>query len=301
MNNTTGLNPRSDTRDLRKGELSLSKILFRKHAVQIIGMGFLLFVAFTAFFPFYTMLVSSSHDNYSIMNEITILPGGDFLRNYQRLIENLTIWRGFINSTLIASSSTLLNLYVTGITAYAFAKFSFKGKGLFFSIIIFSILIPGQVGTIGFFKQMSDMHLVNTYWPLILPAMANSFGVFFFRQYLNTALPDEIIEASIMDGCGELTIYHRIVIPMMVPALVTQGVLSFIGSWNGYLMPLIMLREGRKMTLPVLIATVKSANVADFGAQYVGILISVIPLLILFTFASKMLMDKITAGDAVKG
>jgi multiple sugar transport system permease protein len=104
-----------------------------------------------------------------------------------------------------------------------------------------------------------------------------------------------------MDGCKELTIFHWVVLPMMVPALVTQGVLAFIGNWNSYLMPLIIIREGRKMTLPVLIATVKSANVADFGAQYVGILISVIPLLVIFSFASNMLMDKITAGDALKG
>jgi len=247
------------------------------------------------------MLISSSHDNYSIMNEITVLPGDSFVRNYQRLIQNLSIWRGFLNSLIVASSAMILNLYVTALTAYAFSKFRFKGKNVLFGVIIFSIMIPGQVGTIGFFKQMSDMHLLNTYYPLILPSMANCFGVFFFRQYLNATLPDELIEASLMDGCRELTIYHRIVIPMMVPALVTQGVLAFIGSWNSYLMPLIILRESRKMTLPVMIATVKSANVADFGAQYVGILISVIPLLILFSMASRMLMDKITAGDALKG
>ena len=286
---------------VRSKELSVAQILFRKYLARSIGMLFLLIVAASAFFPFYTMLISSSHDNYSIMNEITVLPGDSFVRNYQRLIQNLSIWRGFLNSLIVASSAMILNLYVTALTAYAFSKFRFKGKNVLFGVIIFSIMIPGQVGTIGFFKQMSDMHLLNTYYPLILPSMANCFGVFFFRQYLNATLPDELIEASLMDGCRELTIYHRIVIPMMVPALVTQGVLAFIGSWNSYLMPLIILRESRKMTLPVMIATVKSANVADFGAQYVGILISVIPLLILFSMASRMLMDKITAGDALKG
>lgn len=288
-----------DTQTAR--ELSVAQLLLRKHAVRTLGMVFLLIIAISAFFPFYTMLMSSSHDNYSIMNEVTVLPGGSFIRNYERLIENLNIWRGFLNSAVIASSAMVLNLYVTALTAYAFSKFKFKGQNFLFGVIIFSIMIPGQVGTIGFFKQMSDMNLLNTYWPLILPSMANCFGVFFFRQYLNATLPDEIIEASLMDGCRELTIYHRIVLPMMIPALVTQGVLAFIGSWNSYLMPLIILRESRKMTLPVLIATVKSANVADFGAQYVGILISVIPLLVIFSFASKMLMDKISAGDAIKG
>ena len=294
------INPTQTDRS-RVKQLSITHILIRKKILRTLAMLFLLIVAATAFFPFYTMLISSSHDNYRIMNTVTLLPGGSFVRNYQRLTQNLNIWRGFRNSAMIATSSTFLNLYVTALTAYAFSKFSFKGKGFLFGIILFSIMIPGQVGTIGFYKQMSDMKLLNSYIPLILPAMANCFGVFFFRQYLNATLPDEIIEASIMDGCKELTIFHRVVLPMMVPALVTQGVLAFIGNWNSYLMPLIILREGRKLTLPVLIATVKSANVADFGAQYVGILISVIPLLVLFSFASNMLMDKISAGDALKG
>ncbi len=285
----------------RLKEHSIATILFRKYSVRLVGMLFLLTVAASAFFPFYTMLISSSHDNYAIMNTVTLVPGTSFLRNYARLTENLNIWRGFRNSAFIATVSTTLNLYITALTAYAFSKFSFKGKSFLFGIILFSIMIPGQVGTIGFYKQMSDMKLINSYLPLILPHMANCFGVFFFRQYLNATLPDEIIEASLMDGCKELTIFHWVVLPMMVPALVTQGVLAFIGNWNSYLMPLIIIREGRKMTLPVLIATVKSANVADFGAQYVGILISVIPLLVIFSFASNMLMDKITAGDALKG
>lgn len=280
---------------------SIAAILVRKYLTRIFVYLFMLIIALAAFFPFYTMLISSSHDNYAINNTVTLLPGNNFIRNYERLTQNLNIWRGFLNSAIIASSSTILNLYVTAITAYAFSKFNFKGKSFLFGIILFSIMIPGQIGTIGFYMQMSDMHLLNSYLPLILPGMANCFGVFFFRQYLNATLPDEFIEAALMDGCKELTIYHRIVLPMMIPALVTQGVLAFIGSWNSYLMPLIIIRESNKMTLPVMIATVKSANVADFGAQYVGILISVIPLLLIFSFASNMLMDKISAGDAIKG
>ena len=282
-------------------QLSIPMVLFKKGLTRFFIYIFMLTVALTAFFPFYTMLISSSHDNYAINNTVTLVPGTNFIRNYQRLTTNLNIWRGFINSAIIASSSTVLNLYVTAITAYAFSKFTFKGKNFLFGVILFSIMIPGQVGTIGFYKQMSDMRLLNSYLPLILPGMANCFGVFFFRQYLNATLPDEFIEAALMDGCKELTIYHRIVLPMMIPALVTQGVLAFIGSWNSYLMPLIIIRQSHRMTLPVMIATVKSANVADFGAQYVGILISVIPLLLIFSFASNMLMDKISAGDAIKG
>jgi multiple sugar transport system permease protein len=165
-----------------------------------------------------------------------------------------------------------------------------------------AMMIPGQVGIIGFFKEMSDLKLLNSYIPLIFPSIAGCFSVFFFKQYLDGSLPDEILEAAYIDGCKELISYHRIVLPIMVPALVTQGVMSFIGHWNSYMNPLIILRETKKMTLPILVASIKSKSgmSADFGGQYVGILISVIPLIIIFAFSSKLIMDKISIGAAIK-
>ena len=264
--------------------------------------GFLTLVAITAFVPFYTMVVSSAHDNFSITTQINLLPGDQFIINYERLTENLNIWRGFLNSLFISVSGTVLSLYFTALAGYAISKFRFVGRNLLFSIILVAMMIPGQVGVIGFFKQMSDMRLLNSYLPLILPSIAGCFGVFFFKQYLDGSLPNELLESAYMDGCGELGMYHKIVLPIMAPALVTQGVLTFIGSWNGYMMPLIILKETKKMTLPVLIASIKSKSgfSADFGAQYVGILISVIPLAIIFAISSKLIMDKISIGAALK-
>ncbi len=164
------------------------------------------------------------------------------------------------------------------------------------------MMMPGQISVIGFFQQMRDMKLLNSYIPLIVTSVANCFAVFFFKQYLDGSLPDELIEAALIDGSPELTIFHRIVLPVMMPALVTQGVMSFIGNWNSYLNPLIILTEGEKMTLPVLLASIKSgAGAADYGAQYVGILISVLPLLVIFAFANKVVMEKIAIGAAIKG
>jgi multiple sugar transport system permease protein len=268
---------------------------------RLLGGTFLVVVAAASFFPFFTMLVSSTHDNYAIISRVTVLPGDSFLVNYHRLTQNLDIWRGFANSLIIALSSTVIGVYVTALTAYGFAKFSFKGRGILFSVVIFAIMIPGQIGTVGFFRQMTDMHLLNTWWPLILPSMASCFGVFFFRQYIDSTVPDETIEASFMDGCRETLIFHRIVLPLITPALAIQAIMSFIGHWNSYLMPLILLREGKKLTLPVLIATVRSAYGTDFGAQYVGILISVVPLVVLFSVASKFMMDRISVSMSVTG
>lgn len=262
---------------------------------------FLIVTALVAFFPFYVMVISSTHNNYNITTQMNILPGGQFMVNYERLTQNLNIWRGFFNSMIIATSSTVLNLFFTALAAYAFSKYRFKGRNVLFSIILVAMMIPGQIGIVGFFKEMNDLNLLNTYIPLILPSIANCFGVFFFKQYLDGTLPDEILEAAHMDGCKEFRVFHTIVLPIMVPALVTQGVLSFIGNWNSYMNPLIILRETAKQPLTVLIATVKSAYGSDFGAQYVGILISVIPLIIIFCCASNLIMDKISVGSAIKG
>lgn len=163
------------------------------------------------------------------------------------------------------------------------------------------MMIPGQIGIVGFFHQMSSLRLLDSYIPLIIPSVANCFAVFFFKQFIDGALPDSLVESAHIDGAGEWRIYHLIVLPLIKAALVTQAVLSFIGSWNSYMMPLIILRSREKITLPLMIATVRSAYGTDYGAQYVGILISVLPLIFLFSFASKIIMEKVSIGAAIKG
>lgn len=262
----------------------------------------LLAVAVVCFFPFYAMLMGSTHDNLAITTTLTLTPGDHFAENYARMMQNKDIWGGFRNSVILALTNTALCLYFSCLTGYAFAKFSFRGKNFLFTVIMVVMMLPGQLGVIGFFRLISDMKLLNSYIPLVLPAISNCFAVFFFKQYIESGLPNEMIEAALIDGCSEIKIYHTIVLPCVGAALVTQGVMSFIGNWNSYLNPLIILTETRKMTLPVLLASIKSGGgSADYGAQYVGILISVAPLLVIFTFANKVIMEKIAIGAAVKG
>ena len=262
----------------------------------------LLAVAVVCFFPFYAMLMGSTHDNLAITTTLTLTPGDHFMENYNRMMQNKDIWGGFRNSMILAIINTALCLYFSALTGYAFAKFNFRGKNALFTVIMVVMMLPGQLGVIGFFQLIRDMKLLNSYIPLVLPAVSNCFAVFFFKQYIESGLPNEMIEAALIDGCNEIKIYHTIVLPCVGAALVTQGVMSFIGNWNSYLNPLIILTETRKMTLPVLLASIKSGGgSADYGAQYVGILISVAPLLIIFTFANKVIMEKIAIGAAVKG
>ena len=262
----------------------------------------LLAVAVICFFPFYAMLMGSTHDNLAITTTLTLTPGDHFAENYARMMQNKDIWGGFRNSMIMAIINTALCLYFSALTGYAFAKFDFRGKNALFTVIMVVMMLPGQLGVIGFFQLIRDMKLLNSYVPLVIPAISNCFAVFFFKQYIESGLPNEMIEAALIDGCNEIKIYHTIVLPCVGAALVTQGVMSFIGNWNSYLNPLIILTETRKMTLPVLLASIKSGGgSADYGAQYVGILISVAPLLIIFTFANKVIMEKIAIGAAVKG
>ena len=262
---------------------------------------FAILVAVVAFYPFFVMIISSTHDNCNIVARINILPGTHLKENFERLTQNIDLYRGIINSLILAAAVTIIQNYFTMMAAYAFSKYNFKGKNFLFSVVLVAMMLPGQLGIIGFYKEIQALKLLNSYFTLIVPTIANCFAVFFYKQYIDGALPNELIEAAIMDGCGELTIYHKLVLPLVIPALVTQGVMTFIGTWNSYLTPLIVLNDKKKFTLPLMIATVRDATHADYGAQYVGMLVSIIPMVIVFCFASKIIMEKISIGAAVKG
>lgn len=262
---------------------------------------FTFLVAIVAFYPFFVMIISATHDNYNIVARINVLPGTHLKENFERLTQNIDLYRGILNSLFLAVAVTVIQNYFTMMAAYAFSKFNFKGKNFLFSVVLVAMMLPGQLGIIGFYKEIQALKLLNSYFTLIVPTISNCFAVFFYKQYIDGALPNELIEAAIMDGCGEMTIYHKLVLPLVVPALVTQGIMTFIGTWNSYLTPLIILNDKNKFTLPLMIATVRDATHADYGAQYVGMLVSVIPMVIVFCFASKVIMEKISIGAAVKG
>lgn len=279
--------------------LTASKM--KKYAARTVVYLFAIAVAVTAFYPFFVMIISATHDNYNIVAKINVLPGNQLAVNYARLTQNIELYRGIFNSVVLAVAVTAVQNYFTAMAAYAFSKFEFKGRNVLFGVVMVAMMLPGQLGIIGFYKEIQALNLLNSYFTLIVPTIANCFAVFFYKQYLDGGLPNELLEAAVVDGCGELKIFHRIVIPLMVPALVTQGVMTFIGNWNSYLTPLIVLNDKKKMTLPLMIATVRDSTHADYGAQYVGMLVSVIPMVIVFCFASRIIMEKISIGAAVKG
>ncbi len=257
---------------------------------------FLILVALACLIPFYSMFISATHSNAEIARDLLLTPGDQFMENYHRLIDTVNIWRGFLNTTFIAVTSTILGVYFSALVGYGFAKYHFPAsKGLFLFILI-TMMIPGQLGIIGFYKVVESLGMLNTYWPLILPSIANAFGVFYLKQSIDHSISDEIMDSARMEGCGEWKIFHRIVLPMLKPALATLSILVFIGKWNSFLEPLIVLFENDMQTLAVMVASVKSQFNIDYGAQYVAITISVIPIVIFFLFASRKIMDSVGEG-----
>lgn len=262
---------------------------------------FLVLLVIICFIPFYMMIVNATRSNSEILRGFSLLPSGFLMENYATLDSYINIWVGFRNSLVIALSVTVLNSYFSALTAFALVVYQFKGKNFIFITFIVMMMVPGQLGLIGLYDLSSTFGLLDTYWPLIIPAVAAPFTVFFFRQFLITTMPMSILESGRIDGAGETYMFHRLVLPILSPAIATMGIFTFIGSWNNFLFPLVIIRSPRLYTLPIMIRQLQGSPVAqNLGAIYLGIAISVVPIMIAFLFLSKYIISSITAG-AVKG
>lgn len=262
---------------------------------------FLVALALMCLFPFLLMLVNATRTGPEIASGFTLIPGGNTLENMKLVFDYFNPFRGIVNSLIVAVPATLLSAYFSTLTAYGMVFYEFKGNKILFGIILVFMMIPGQLSLIGFFDLCTKLGLINSYLPLIVPSIASAGTVFFLRQYITSAMPKALIEAARMEGAGELYIFNRIVLPIVSPAVSTMGIMGFIGNWNNYLLPMILINSPDKMTLPVMMATLRaSTNInANQGAIYLAVAISVIPILLVFACFSKYIISSVTAG-AVK-
>ncbi|KQS37780.1 sugar ABC transporter permease [Exiguobacterium sp. Leaf196] len=250
--------------------------------------------------PFLMMIVNATRSNEEVLSGFSLIPGNSLADNYAALSSYVNIWSGFKNSLIIAVLVTVLSGYFSALTAFGFAFYQFKGKNVLFVFMLIMMMIPGQLGLIGFYELSKNLGLLDSFIPLIVPAIASPFTVFFIRQYVQTVLHPSLIEAARIDGASEWRIFHTIALPMMMPAIATMSIFTFIGSWNNYIMPLVLLFSPEKYTLPVLMGFLKGSQVAEnLGSLYLGIAISVVPIMIAFLFLSKYIVSSISAG-AVK-
>ena len=261
----------------------------------------LVILALSCFLPFVLMIVNATRSGAEIASSFTFIPGSHLKENWDKVFEFFNLFQGMWNSVKVAVPATLLSIYFSALTAYALVVYNFKGnKALFLVILIFQ-MIPAQLSLIGFYNLCTKLKLVNSYIPLIIPAIASPGTIFFLRQYIESAMPKALIEAARIDGANEITIFHRIALPIISPSLATMGIMGFIGQWNNYLMPMILLNKSTKFTLPVMMASLRASTDinANQGAIYLSVAISVIPILVVFAFFSKYIISSISAG-AVK-
>lgn len=261
----------------------------------------LILLAATCMFPFWMMIVNATRSGNEIVTGFTLIPSTHLKENWEQVFQFFNLFKGMWNSLIVSIPATLLCAYFSMMTAYGLAFYKFKGNKVIFGAILAFMMIPGQLSLIGFYQLCTKMHLVNSYIPLIIPAIAAPGTVFFLKQYTEASLSKSLIEAARIDGASELYSFHRIVIPVLSPAVATMGIMAFIGNWNNYLLPMIIINKNEKMTLPVMMATLKASTDINRnqGAIYLSVAISVIPILLVFAFFSKYIISSVSAG-AVK-
>ena len=250
--------------------------------------------------PFYFMFVFATHSR----TEIFSMPppmwfGTALLENLHILTEKIPFWKNLGWSLYVAIASTVLTLLFCSMAGYAFAIMEFRFKNFLFAWVIGTMLIPSFMNMIPTFMVMDLLGWIDEHRALYLPGAAGAFGIFLMRQFTSTAVPKELIEAARMDGCGEFAIYWRIVLPLLKPALGTLGLVTFIGSWNNFIQPLIVMRTADNYTLPLALRSLQSPVNTEWGALMTGSAIATIPLMILFAISSRQLIAGLTAG-AVK-
>jgi lactose/L-arabinose transport system permease protein len=255
--------------------------------------------AFIMLVPFYWLIVASTHLSRDIFSNPPNLTFGDQLfTNLGHLFGDTGFGNALKNSLLIAILYALIGGSVCTAAGYAFAKFSFPGQGMLFGAVLITLALPSQVTLVPLFQIMVQLNWLNTYQALILPNLALPFGIFLMRQTMQS-VPDELIQAARVDGAGEFRIFLQVVLPTMRPALAALGIFMFLGQWNDFVYPLIILRTSDAYTIPVALATLQGVSDTDYGQLLAGTAVSVVPVLILFLFLQRHFVAGILAG-AVK-
>jgi multiple sugar transport system permease protein len=264
-------------------------------AHAVVGLG-----ALTMLAPFYFMFVFATHTRTEIFNLPPPLFFGDhFLDNIKILTTRLPFWRNLGWSVYVALASTALTLLFCSMGGYAFARLEFRHKNALFGLVMATMLLPSFMGMIPSFMIMDALGWIDEHRALYIPGAASAFGIFLMRQFIDSAVPRDLIEAARMDGCGEFGIYWRIVLPLIKPALGTLGLVTFISAWNNFIGPLIVMRSADLYTLPLALRSLQSPVNTEWGALMAGSAISALPLMVLFALSSRQLIAGLTAG-AVK-
>ena len=257
-------------------------------------------LAIISLFPFVILIINSTRTSVEVQqNPVSLIPGTNLFKNLEFLDgkNNFDPLKGFTNSLIISVSSTILTIYFSTMTAFALVAYDWRLRKPFFTFIMAVLMIPAQVTGIGFFQFMYKIGLTNNYLALILPAIAAPTVVFFMRQYMIPALPMDILHSARIDGAGEFRIFNQIVLPMMKPAMATQAIFAFVTSWNYLFMPMILINDPEKNTMPMMGSLLRGdIYKTEFGAVYLGLFLTVLPVLVVYFLLSKHIIAGVALG-----
>ena len=258
-------------------------------------------LAIISIFPFYWMLIASTRRSDTIATSPPPLtPGTALTQNYNELMAQIPYWRSTFNSFFIAFTHTVMVLFFCSLAGYAFAKFRFPGRNKLFGLMLATMMIPNILGIVPSFMVMKWLGWLDTWLPLIIPGIANAFGIFWMRQYIQSAIPDDLMDAGRIDGANEFGIYWRIVLPVITPALAALAIFTFLGKWNDFFWPLVILKDENGYTLPVSLASLQNLYGNEQGVQMLGATVAILPIMIVFLLSARRFMAGLTAG-AIKG
>lgn len=264
----------------------------------------LVLISILCLFWFYVLLVNATRSRGELTQGFSPIPSTHLITNLKNMLFENTqpIGRGLINSLIVSTGCAILSTYFSTMTAYAIHAYDFKLKKFIFTFILLIMTIPTQVTALGFLDLVNTMNLMDTFVPLIVPAIAAPAVFFYMKQYMDSTLPLAIIEAARIDGSGEFRTFNTIVIPMMKPAIAVQAIFAFVQNWNNYFTPALVLTVNKVKTLPILIAELRSADFLkfDMGVVYATIAFSIFPVIIVYLCLSKFIVQGIALGS-VKG
>ena len=264
----------------------------------------LIALSFLCLFFFYILIVNATRSHAELHRGFSALPGKYFLENLKNVANDGTfpMFQGIINSLVVSACSAALCTYFSSLTAYGLYAYDFKMKKAAFTFIMAILVMPTQVTAMGFLRLITNMGMYDSLLPLIIPSIASPSVFYFMYSYLESSLPLSLVEAARIDGSGEFKTFNKIVLPIMKPAIAVQAIFTFVGSWNNYFVPALVIQSKDKMTVPILIATLRGADYMNFdmGKIYMMITVAIVPIILVYLILSKYIIEGVTLGG-VKG
>lgn len=277
-----------------------------RHETTIVGRIYKLIIyivcislAVLSILPFLIMIINATRSSPQIQQSaISLIPSKYLLNNFRVFDEkSFNAWIGFVNSMIVSVGSTFCSVYFSSLTAYALVAYDWRLRQPFFTFILAVMMIPAQVTSIGFYQFIYQIGWTNSFLPLIIPAIASPTVVFFMRQYLLGTLQIDIVNSARIDGAKEFYIFNKIILPIMKPAIATQAIFAFVGSWNNLFMPSILLTNSSKYTMPIMVSLLRGdIYKTEYGSVYLGLTLTVLPLFVVYFALSKYIVAGVALG-----